>query len=201
MPHANPRLRHVRRNTPPCAAFAAIALALTLLLAPPPANAQNADAIINALMPKPAQNAAPPKRSAVRSFRPQSTRGITISGGTAPPREAMPRINLIINFEFDSHRLTIDGWIALQELGRALGDPRLAGEIAGHTDGRGNAGYNRALSERRAVTVADHLARYYAVDRQRLFPVGYGESRLFDPSNPERDINRRVEIINLTPVF
>ncbi|MEM8665562.1 MAG: OmpA family protein, partial [Pseudomonadota bacterium] len=139
---------------------------------------------------------------AVRSFAPGQTRGISISGNL-PPQDALPRIDLTINFEFDSDKLTNDGWIAMQALGKAMQDPRLAGmdfRIAGHTDGRGEAGYNRDLSMRRARTVVRHLTRYYSIAPERLFPEGYGESQLVYPDDPANPINRRVEIINLTPL-
>jgi hypothetical protein len=38
------------------------------------------------------------------------------------------------------------------------------------------------------------------VDRKRLSPAGKGEDALKDPLNPTGRANRRVEIVNLTPV-
>ncbi|MEM8551060.1 MAG: OmpA family protein [Pseudomonadota bacterium] len=186
-------MKHLKR--------AAAAILLSVGCFGSPALAQSAEDIVRALLPAPSTQRD--TQSAARSFRPSGTRGISISG-RPEPAPARPSINLTINFEFDSARLTNDGWIALQALGQALADPRLSGmnfEIAGHTDGRGTPGYNLELSQRRADTVARHLALYYAVDATRLMPVGYGESRLVDPANPERDINRRVEVKNLSPVF
>ena len=181
----------------------AFALALCMPLAAGPALGQSAEQIVEALMPPPAPAAAPAPGLLKRSFVPRGrevSRGIAVTGKLAPAPP--PSINLTINFEFDSARLTNDGWIALQALGAALKDQRLAGmrfRIAGHTDGRGNAAYNQALSERRAITVASHLAQYYSIPPALLVPVGFGESQLIDPYNPARDINRRVEITNLTP--
>lgn len=193
----------LQRRLLPFAAAALFALAGAV-----PAAAQSADQIVRALMPSavPSDAASGPrfaKPGKSRSFGFGKERGISISGRPEPAPER-PSINLTINFEFDSARLTNDGWIALQALGEALSDPRLGGmrfEIAGHTDGRGTPDYNLDLSERRAQTVARHLELYYAVDPSRLSPIGYGESRLIDPANPERDINRRVEVTNMIEMF
>ncbi|MEM9223856.1 MAG: OmpA family protein [Pseudomonadota bacterium] len=156
---------------------------------------QTADGIVSALIPK-------KPTGGVRSFGRTGTRGISITGDL-PAEDDFPSIDLTINFEFDSDQLTNDGWITMQALGRALQDPRLDGmdfRIAGHTDGRGEAGYNEDLSMRRAEAVVNHLTLYYSINPQRLFPIGYGESQLVDPANPDAAINRRVEIINLSPL-
>lgn len=156
--------------------------------------------IVEALLPKSAE-------PAVRSFRrkepePHPYRGISVEG-ELPPEVELPRINLTVNFEFDSASLTNDGILTLQALGVALQDPRLRNmrfQVAGHTDLRGSAQYNLDLSLRRARTVADFLAAFYGIAPQQLFPVGYGESRPVDPYNPASGRNRRVEIINVQPL-
>ncbi|PVB60322.1 OmpA family protein [Labrenzia sp. 011] len=143
--------------------------------------------------------------SRVRSFRkkePHPYRGINIQG-ELPPEVELPRINLTVNFEFDSASLTNDGILTLQALGVALQDPRLKNmrfQIAGHTDLRGSYQYNISLSQRRARTVAEFLAAFFGIPRQQLYPVGYGESRPVDPYNPASGRNRRVEIINVAPL-
>jgi outer membrane protein OmpA-like peptidoglycan-associated protein len=59
----------------------------------------------------------------------------------------------------------------------------------GHTDASGTDEYNIALSERRAQTVADYLARL-GVDPAKLQVVPKGET---DPSGQGDDKDRRVE--------
>ncbi|WP_269580609.1 OmpA family protein [Roseibium sp. Sym1] len=165
-----------------------------------PAAAQNvtSEEIIRALLPQGGG-------SKVRSFRkaePHPFRGINIQG-QLPPEAELPRINLTVNFEFDSASLTNDGILTLQALGEALRDPRLRNmrfQIAGHTDLRGTSAYNLDLSNRRAFMVAEFLAAFYSIPRDRLVPVGYGESRPVDPANPDSGRNRRVEIINVQPL-
>lgn len=154
--------------------------------------------IIQALLP----NGGATKVRSFRKAEPHPLRGISIEG-QLPPEAELPRINLTVNFEFDSASLTNDGILTLQALGVALGDPRLRNmrfQIAGHTDLRGTAAYNLDLSNRRAFMVAEFLAAFYNIPRDRLVPVGYGESRPVDPTNPESGRNRRVEIINVQPL-
>ncbi|WP_162408996.1 OmpA family protein [Acuticoccus sediminis] len=148
--------------------------------------------IIAALSPKPTAST--------------KTRGIKITGElprTLPADHGLPSISLTISFEYDSHRLTNDGMLALRALGQALGDPRLKTmtfHIAGHTDSRGTDEYNQALSVRRADTVVEHLHAFYGIESERMISIGYGATRLADPSDPEGAANRRVEIVNLQPL-
>ena len=114
--------------------------------------------------------------------------------------EQSPSINLEVNFEYASARLTPDARIVLDNLGQALSDPTLRDSrfrIAGHTDARGSDAYNLSLSRQRARSVADYLMRQHHVGAQRLDIEGYGRSQLLDPANPESAVNRRVQIINL----
>jgi outer membrane protein OmpA-like peptidoglycan-associated protein len=176
---------------------AALGLMISLEL-PAAAQSVTSEEIIRALLPK-------GSGTKVRSFRkaePHPFRGINIQG-QLPAEAELPRINLTVNFEFDSASLTNDGILTLQALGNALKDPRLRNmrfQIAGHTDLRGTAAYNLDLSNRRAFMVAEFLAAFYSIPRDRLVPVGYGESRPVDPANPESGRNRRVEIINVQPL-
>lgn len=67
-------------------------------------------------------------------------------------------------------------------------------EVAGHTDGRGDAEVNLYLSKRRAEVVAKHLVRH-GVKADRIKAMGYGESQpLADNSTDAgRELNRRIE--------
>lgn len=72
-------------------------------------------------------------------------------------------------------------------------------DINGHTDSTGGLQHNQALSERRADSVARHLAQS-GVDSRRFAINGYGPSQpVASNSTPDgRALNRRVEIY-LTP--
>ncbi len=58
-----------------------------------------------------------------------------------------------------------------------LRHPELVVEIASHTDANGDAEANRQLSQRRANAIVRYLAGE-GIQKDRLIPVGYGESRL-----------------------
>lgn len=73
--------------------------------------------------------------------------------------------------------------------------------IEGHTDNRGSAPRNLALSEARARAVAQALGTA-GIDPQRLTPVGRGDQEpVADNATREgRERNRRVEIVFVRPV-
>jgi outer membrane protein OmpA-like peptidoglycan-associated protein len=112
----------------------------------------------------------------------------------APKTEAAAKFDLLVNFEFDSDRLTAAAKENLDQFAKALKDPRLKGqdfEIDGHTDAVGAELYNQGLSERRAASVVAYLASQ-GLDPGALKAKGFGMSkpRGSDPYSPE---NRRVE--------
>jgi OOP family OmpA-OmpF porin len=76
--------------------------------------------------------------------------------------------------------------------------PDLTVVIEGHTDSRGSAEYNLALSRRRAERVKEFLVEQ-GVSVERLGAFGFGLDRpVSDNESPEgRRRNRRVEIIIL----
>ncbi len=73
-------------------------------------------------------------------------------------------------------------------------------DIYGHTDATGDDGYNLALSQRRAQSVAGYLASQ-RVDQRRFLVTGLGESRPVASNSNEagRSQNRRVEI-QISPI-
>ena len=121
----------------------------------------------------------------------------SICFGTAaecPEQPATPKFDLLVNFEFDSNKLTEAAKENLDQFAKAVKDPRLKGqsfEIVGYTDAKGTEEYNLGLSERRASAVAAYLAAQ-GVDASQLKARGLGMSkpRVADPFGSE---NRRVE--------
>ena len=112
-------------------------------------------------------------------------------------------IDLDIAFGYDSAKLTDAAKQQLDELGAALNAPELAKSqfgINGHTDAKGKAEYNKLLSERRATSVAVYLSETFDIDPTRLVAKGLGEEELKNAENPNAAENRRVEIVNLTPI-
>ena len=114
-----------------------------------------------------------------------------------------PRIDLHINFEFDSARMTRDGRAQAAELGEALRTVAdRAGRspewlLVGHTDAQGARAYNRALSVRRAEAVRAYLADVFGFDPRTIDVEGRGEDELLDPETTEaaHSVNRRVEVV------
>lgn len=105
-------------------------------------------------------------------------------------------IDLVVFFEFDSAILRPDARAELDNLCKALTDPRMSGsfEIIGHTDAAGSDSYNLALSKARAEEVVRHLSRSCGIEESRLEAHGLGEKRLKDAGDPRSSVNRRVEI-------
>lgn len=73
--------------------------------------------------------------------------------------------------------------------------PNTAVTIVGHTDNTGDAGYNQALSQRRAAAVGSALT-FAGVEPFRIRTLGAGEnSPIASNLSPEgRALNRRVDI-------
>ena len=104
-----------------------------------------------------------------------------------------------VRFESNSDRLRPGAESTLNDAADTLmRNPGLRTEVAGYTDSRGDANYNRGLSERRAKTVRDYLINR-GVDASNLSWRGYGEaSPIADNETAEgRDLNRRVVLIIL----
>jgi peptidoglycan-associated lipoprotein len=72
--------------------------------------------------------------------------------------------------------------------------------IEGHTDERGTEEYNRALGERRALSLREALMRE-GVSGDRIRTISYGEDRPVDPGSNEAAWarNRRGEFVLLLP--
>ena len=66
-----------------------------------------------------------------------------------------------------------------------------------HTDAAGGEGYNQELSERRADSIKRYLMDKYGIGAADLVTVGYGKSKLKDPSQPMAEVNRRVQVVNM----
>jgi len=118
----------------------------------------------------------------------------------APKPKPKPKPEIIrlegVHFKTNSAEITPDSAAVLDRAVEALGKrPHLRVEVAAHTDSRGSAAYNQALSERRARSVMNYLIAH-GVDASRLRARGYGESQpVASNATPEgRAKNRRVEL-------
>src|SRR5580698_571928 len=96
-----------------------------------------------------------------------------------PPSGAAAKFDLLVNFEFNSDKLTQAAKDNLDQFAKALHDPRLKDqkfEIDGHTDATGAEDYNLGLSERRAAAVVAYLASE-GIDATNLIAKGFGKSK------------------------
>jgi outer membrane protein OmpA-like peptidoglycan-associated protein len=131
------------------------------------------------------------------------TRSISVAPGEereALERGDLPKVDLRVEFEPNSDRLTAASKQVLTTLAEALKRPELGSNrfaIVGHTDGRGSEQYNQQLSERRAAAVKDYLVRTMGIKESRLVAIGFGKSKPLNSSDPLAAENRRVEIVNL----
>ena len=137
----------------------------------------------------------------------QSVRGRATRSLSSTEREEIativqdkPKIDLEINFDYNSADISAKSLPSVQALGRALTNQDLKGStfvVAGHTDAAGGEEYNQGLSERRADAIKRYLVDKYGISGTDLVTVGYGKSKLKDPSHPMADVNRRVQVVNV----
>src|SRR5262245_40860212 len=110
-----------------------------------------------------------------------------------------PKVDLEINFDYNSAKISQASMSAVQHLGEALSDPQLKGStfaVSGYTDAVGSESFNQGLSERRADTIKRYLVEKYKIAASDLITAGYGKTHLKDPANPESPANRRVQVVN-----
>jgi outer membrane protein OmpA-like peptidoglycan-associated protein len=138
----------------------------------------------------------------VQTIRNRATR--SLSNGEreeiATIAKSKPNIDLEINFDYNSAEISAKSLPSVQALGRALTNPDLKGStfiVAGHTDAVGGDAYNQDLSERRADSIKRYLSDKFGIAGSDLVTVGYGKTKLKDPSNPMAEVNRRVQVVNM----
>jgi len=123
----------------------------------------------------------------------RSLRNLTV----APVRT----IDLVIQFEFNSARIQSVSDQQLLRLATAMNLEQLQTlrfQVEGHTDAKGSAQYNQALSEKRAQAVAQFLTKH-GIASERLLAVGKGFSDLLNKEDPHSADNRRVRIMTIAP--
>ena len=138
----------------------------------------------------------------VQTIRGRATRSLsnTEREEIATLAKTKPNIDLEITFDYNSANISQKSMPSVQALGRALSSPDLKGStfiVAGHTDAAGTEVYNQDLSERRADSIKRYLVDKYSIAFADLVTVGYGKSKLKDPSQPLAEANRRVQVVNM----
>ncbi len=188
------------------------ALSMTAGLAIAGDGSVSADQIMDALGPKPqtrglsAGSHADPVTAKdggfVQTLRNRKTRSLSLGEREqiAEIASTRPKIDLEIQFDYNSADIRKSSVPDVQELGKALADANLKGStfvIAGHTDAIGTDAYNQDLSERRAETIKRYLTGKYGINGSDLVTVGYGKSKPKDPTAPTDPVNRRVQVVNM----
>ena len=178
-----------------------------------PAHNVSADQIITALQPKPLTrglSAVPQVDPAVKAkeisfvqtLRNRKTRSLSMGEREeiAEIASTKPKIDLDIQFDYNSADIRAGSLPAVQALGKALSNPNLKGSafiVAGHTDAIGGEAFNQGLSERRADTIKRYLVDKFGIAGSDLVTVGYGKDKPKDPNAPMDPINRRVQVVNM----
>ena len=189
------------------------ALSMTAGLAIAGDNTVSADQIIDALQPKPLTrglSAGPQADPAVKAkeigfvatLRNRKTRSLSLGEREeiAEIASTKPKIDLDIQFDYNSAEISATSMSAVQELGKALSNASLKGStfvVEGHTDAIGGEAFNQDLSERRADTIKRYLVDKYGITGTDLVTVGYGKTKPKDPNAPMDPINRRVQVVNM----
>lgn len=138
----------------------------------------------------------------IQTIRGRTTRSLSITEREeiATIAKDKPNIDLEITFDYDSVNVSPKSLPSVRALGKALTDPNLKGStiiIAGHTDAAGGEAYNQDLSARRADSIKRYLVDNFSIASTDLVTVGYGKSKLKEPTNPMAEVNRRVQIVNM----
>ncbi len=173
----------------------------------------SSDQILDALKPKPVTRGltvTPQADAAVQAkettflntVRNRSTRSLSMGEREqiAELAATKPKIDLEIQFDYNSADIAKTSLPSVQALGKALADPSLKGStfvVAGHTDAIGGEDYNQGLSERRADTIKKYLVQNYGISGTDLVTVGYGKTKLKDAANGADPVNRRVQVVNM----
>ncbi|MDI4233650.1 OmpA family protein [Bradyrhizobium sp. Arg237L] len=152
--------------------------------------------------PKVEPAANPAEDKFVQTIRGRSTRSLSSAEREeiATIVQDKPKIDLEINFDYNSAQINAKSLPSVQALGRALSNADLKGStfvVAGHTDAAGGEAFNQDLSERRAEAIKRYLVDKYGINGSDLVTVGYGKSKLKDPSQPLAEANRRVQVVNM----
>jgi peptidoglycan-associated lipoprotein len=106
-----------------------------------------------------------------------------------------------VYFEFDKAAVRKSEQEKVQAVANALkARPDVCVEVEGHCDERGTEEYNRALGEKRALSVREYIINL-GISSERVFTISFGEDKPAVNGHTEAawTKNRRGEFILLTP--
>jgi OmpA-OmpF porin, OOP family len=137
------------------------------------------------------------ERALIDALTPKSDTGVASRSIRVTPDAPKPQASILITFETNSANLTDSARSSVDVVAKALQGDKLASlrfMIEGHADPRGAADANRKLSQARAESVVTYLTTRHGIARERLTPVGKGDTELMNAARPEAAENRRVTI-------
>lgn len=123
---------------------------------------------------------------------------VVVSTPAPAPTPVVKRIISLdgVNFETSSNKLTGGSLNTLDSVARTLmANPNTKIIVEGYTDNRGDAGFNKSLSQGRAEAVMQHLITQ-GVSESNISAKGYGEDNAIasNDTSSGRAQNRRVEL-------
>jgi len=113
------------------------------------------------------------------------------------PASEQPFTSETVFFEFDKATVGPSEVAKITRVANAMKNyPGKGVRIEGHCDERGTEEYNRALGERRALSIREHLVRM-GVDSRQTDTISYGEDRPKESGHNDSAFakNRRGEFI------
>ena len=126
---------------------------------------------------------------------------------TVLPAQAAVGTVLVFNsifYDYNSSSLKDEAILDLNTIFDAMiARPEMKIQLSAHTDSRGNALYNKQLSEQRAKAAKQYLVEK-GIDPKRIITIGFGESRIRNQckdgvscTEAEHLFNRRTEVLIL----
>ena len=102
-----------------------------------------------------------------------------------------------VNFAFDSAVLPESAYSMIDLMAQLMKEaPEVKVRVEGHTDATGSLEYNKTLSERRAMAVAQYLVNH-GVEPSRLILAGKGPMEPLPETNRYDPTNRRVQFVRV----
>lgn len=123
------------------------------------------------------------------------------STAQAPAKPSGGAASLLITFRTASTELTPQAKRQLDVVAKAMSSDKLVSmsfAVEGHADPRGGDDYNLRLSQERAESVAAYLADQHNIGRERLKPIGKGQTEPLNTQRADAPENRRVTFRTLT---
>ncbi|WP_028021885.1 OmpA family protein [Enterovibrio calviensis] len=125
----------------------------------------------------------------------ETLRDAAVDNDGCPRYHAMEKYQLNMNFDNGSAALQPSDYVKLERLASLLNEKSDANIIIeGHASKVGNAGYNLALSERRADAVMQALVNDFSIASHRIETLGFGDTELLvnEDSESAHEANRRA---------